>query len=260
MKRKMYTNSHDVELLKEIDHDGDQFTAEEHAEVIEKEFSKTIFKTRDNLIRHHLIDVLEPRLSFLVNFIKENNYHNILSLGAGPCVNEYFLKMALPENTKVVACDFDAFFIKKAQEFFINEAGGGIIPVQFNFFQDSVQSLKNDLNLDFDLATFFASAYVMDDKEFITLFGDLKEIGVKKIIDFHAGYIDYKKFIRYCLTPLTKKPLLRRLFRKPLRTYQGKFHGYARSRSEIKNLYNKSGWNIDRELSMSGHKYIAVLS
>jgi hypothetical protein len=129
MKRKIYTRSHNVELLKEIDHNGGRFTAEEHAEVIEKEFSKTIFKTRENLIREYSINVLEPRLSFLVNFIKENKYHNILSLGAGPCVNEYFLKRALSENAKVVACDFDAFFIQKAQEFFMNEAGGGIIPV-----------------------------------------------------------------------------------------------------------------------------------
>jgi len=130
MKRKIYTCSHDVELLKEIDHDGGRFTAEEHTQVIEKEFSKTIFKTRENLIREYSAGIFDPRLRFLVEFIKENKYSKILSLGAGACVNEYFLKMALSEDTKVVACDFDAFFIQKAKEFFSDEyigtAGGGV--------------------------------------------------------------------------------------------------------------------------------------
>jgi hypothetical protein len=100
----------------------------------------------------------------------------------------------------------------------------------------------------------------MNDKEFVRLFKQLKEAGVKKIIDFHAGYIDWKQFIRYYLTPLTNNPLLRRIFRKPIRKYQGKFHGYSRSRSEIRNLYKKSGWNIDKELFIAGTKYVAVLS
>ena len=75
-------------------------------------------------------------------------------------------------------------------------------------------------------------AYVMD-KEF----GELKEAGVKKIIDFDSSFIDWKKIIRYYLTPLTKNPLLRKVFCKPIRSYQGKFHGYSRSRSEKRNLY-----------------------
>ena len=261
----MYTYSHDVELLKEIDHDGGRFTAEEHEQVIEKEFGKTIFKTRENLIREYSASSFEPRLRFLLEFIKENKYSNILSLGAGTCVIEYFLKMALSEDTKVVACDFDSFVIQKANEFFSDESigttvGRGIIPVQFDFFNDSINDLKRLLQFDFDLATFFSSAYVMDDKEFVCLFKQLKGAGVKNIIDFHAGYIDWKQFINYCLTPLTKNPLLRRFFCKPIRTYQGKFHGYSRSRSEIRNLYKKSGWNIDKELSIGSTKYVAVLS
>jgi hypothetical protein len=125
LKRKLYTYSHDVELLKSFDNDGGRFTAEELEQVVKKEQSKTVFKTRENLIRHYSKSILEPRFSFLVDFIKESDFHNILSLGAGPCVNEYFLKMALPEKTNVVACDFDSFYIQKAQEFFYKGAGGG---------------------------------------------------------------------------------------------------------------------------------------
>lgn len=129
MKRKLYTYSHDDELLKEIDSDGGRFTAEEHAYAVEKELGQTKFKTRENLIHKYLADNLDPRLRFLMEFIEGNKYSNILSLGAGSCVNEYFLKMVLPGDTKVVACDFDDFFIHKAKEFFSDESigqhGGG---------------------------------------------------------------------------------------------------------------------------------------
>ena len=40
MKRKMYTLSHDIELLKQIDNDGNRFTSEEHSYLEEKEFGK----------------------------------------------------------------------------------------------------------------------------------------------------------------------------------------------------------------------------
>jgi hypothetical protein len=129
MKRKIYTYSHEIELLKEIDHDGGRFTAEEHAQVTKKEFDQSIFKIREKLICEYSAVSFDPRLRFLVEFIKENKYSSILSLGAGSCINEYFLKMALSKDTKVVACDFDAFLIQKAKEFFsdgsIGLAGGG---------------------------------------------------------------------------------------------------------------------------------------
>lgn len=35
MKRKIHTLSHKIDLLKEVDNDGEQFTAEEHTYIIE---------------------------------------------------------------------------------------------------------------------------------------------------------------------------------------------------------------------------------
>ena len=181
MKKKLYTYSHNLELLKKIGANSDRFTSEEHAYVVEEEFSDTVFRTRNSLIRNYSDDFLDPKLSFVANFIKENDFKNILSLGSGPCVNEYFLKKALPENRKVIACDFDAFFIKKAKEFFSDESNCdksrlGIIPVKFDFFSDSIEDLKKQLQLNFDVAIFFSSAYVMNDKEFICLFKELKNV------------------------------------------------------------------------------------
>jgi len=94
----------------------------------------------------------------------------------------------LPEDSKVVATDFNSFFIKKAKLHFPS-----IIPVEFDFFKDDLSDLQKKLKLDFDLAVFFGSAYVMDDPDFIRHFSKLKEIGVKRIIDFHGGVHFTKK-------------------------------------------------------------------
>jgi len=256
MKRKMYTLSHDIELLKQIDNDGNRFTSEEHSYLEEKEFGKTLFESRRNLIREESAACFEPRIRFLIEFIKENNYSNILSMGAGSCINEYFIKMALPDDTTLVVCDFDSFYIKKAKDFFADSVG--LIPKQFDFFNDDIHKFIGDLKLDFDLATFFSSSYVMDDEEFQNIFSGLKETGIKNIIDFHGGFIDWKQYIRYCLAPLTNNTLLRSIFGKPQKTFQGKFHGYARSKSELRNLYSKSGWEIDRQFLIGQNKTVAV--
>lgn len=261
MKRKIYTLSHDVNLLKEIDNDGSQFTAEEHSYAIEKEFSETVYKTKESLLRYYLPLYLpkSDTLGFLIDSIKENGYKNILFLGAGQCVLEYLLKMSLPEDSRVVACDFSPFTVKKAKEFFTE-----ITIEQFDFFKDDFASLQSKLNIRFDLVVLIASAYVMDDKDFIKLFGDLKKEGVKKVIDFHSGYIDSKSVIYHYLSPFTSSQLVRKIFRKPpLGTadgYRGKFHGYSRNRGELRRLYKKSGFEIEKELSVSGYKYVAILS
>lgn len=260
MKRKLYTLSHDVGVLKEVDNNGGQFTAEEHAYAIEKEFGETVFKTKENLLRNFLPGNLLKlgALGFLIDSIKKNEYRNILSLGAGQCVLEYLLKMSLPEESKVVACDFDSFFIEKAKEFFPE-----IIAKRFDFFKDEISSLQSEFNMGFDLAVFFGSAYVMDDKEFIKLFSDLKNIGVKEIIDFHAGYMDWKGVISNYLHPLSRNPAVRRILHKPpiaVEGYRGKFHGYSRNRSELIKLYKSSGLELRGETSVAGsYKYVAIL-
>lgn len=241
MKHKIYTFGHDVNLLKSVDNNGERFTAEEHSSIIKKEFNDTVFKTKENLFRHYLPLCL-PKLGvlgFVVELIKQNEYTNILSLGAGPCVMEYLLKMSLPEGSKVVACDFDTFFVEKAKIFFPE-----IIVERFDFFKDDIISLQTKLNIKFDLVVFFDSAYVMDDPEFIKMFSDLKKAGVKKVIDSYAGYMDWKDVLKGYLRPFTRSSVLRRIFRRPPIGYQGKFHGYSRDRRELRQLYKSSGLQL----------------
>jgi hypothetical protein len=259
MKRKIYTLSHNVDILKEIDNNGGQFTAEEHALAIKNELGETLYKTRENLLRHYLpvyLPVLS-NLGFLIDSIQENGYRNILSLGSGPSVLEYILKMVLPEESKLIACDFDSFVVEKVRGFFPE-----LIVEKFDFFKDDIKTLQSGLNIEIDLVVFFASAYVMDDTEFIKLFCDLKKIGVKQIIDFHAGYMGSLDVMMNYLKPLTTNSTVRKFFYKPLITVQGcrgKFHGYSRNRSELRKLYKNSGLSLQREISVSNFKYVAIL-
>jgi len=69
-----------------------------------------------------------------------------------------------------------------------------------------------------------------------------------------------KMFIYYLLNPMLKNPLIRRILRRSaLPEYRGKFHGFSRSRGELRRLYRKSGLRIIREQASCGFKYIATL-
>jgi len=263
MKRKIYTRSHNINLLKEIDNNGNQFSAKEHAYFIEKEFGNTVFRTKEALLRDYLSgnSLKLGALGFLIERITNNGYRNILSLGSGQCVLEYLLKLSLPEESEIIATDFDTYFIEKAKSFFPE-----ITSVTFDFFKDDIISLQNNLNVKFDIAVFFGSAYVMDDPYFIKLFADLKKIGVKEIVDFHAGYMDLKdvivNVIVSLLRPFARNSAIRRVFHKcPVDKYKyiGKFHGYSRNRAELRKLYRKAGFKLYKELSVPNYKYVAIL-
>ena len=214
------------------------------------------FKSKDLLIRWYLSENERklPALEFLTEYIKTKHFTNILSLGAGTCVLEYLLKSALPAEFKVVATDFNSFFIEKARLLLPD-----ILPVEFDFFKDHISDLEALLETRFDIAVFFGSAYVMDDPQFINLFRGLKDAGVKWIIDFHAGYMDLREVLHSAISLVTQSSALRRMFGKlPLNL--GKFHGYARSRGELRRLYREAGVSVLQEKSIGCYKYVAILA
>lgn len=258
MKIKLYTRSHNLELLKQVDNNGQQFTAQEHAYVIEKEFSD-IFNSKESLLHWYLSR--NPgklnALAFLIRYVNENKFTYILSLGAGYCVLEYLLSLAMPTQKRVIAADFDAYMIEKVKLLFPN-----IIPVVCDFFSDDLSALLNTAEGPIDIAVFFGSSYVMDDEVFINTFCKLRWGGVKRIVDFHGGYQNMRTLINnFFVLPLKESAILRRLFGKPLvnKGYIGKFHGYGRTRSELRKLYLKSGFTINKEISVSPYKYVAIL-
>lgn len=139
MKIKLYTKSHNLELLKQVDNTGRQFTAKEHAYIMEKEFS-CIFDSKELLLHWYLSRNPEKlnALGFIISYINKNKFTSVLSLGAGCCVIEHLLASAMPKCGKVVAADFDAYMVEKARLIFPN-----IIPVVFDFFKDDVSVLLN---------------------------------------------------------------------------------------------------------------------
>lgn len=112
MKRKLFTISHNLELLKQIGHQESLFTAEEHAYVIEREFSDK-FESRESVLRWYLSENAAKlsALGFLIHYVYRKGFKNIISLGAGASVLESLLKDALPDDAIVVATDFDTYFV-----------------------------------------------------------------------------------------------------------------------------------------------------
>jgi hypothetical protein len=259
MKYKMYTKSHSERLLQEIGNENGIFTASEHAYIIEREFGNH-FESRELLLRHYLSTNAEKlsALAFLIKYANDKRFVNIISLGAGACVLEHLLKYALPEGSTIVATDFDPFFIEKARLLFPS-----IIAEEFDFFRDDLVELRNRLKIDFDLAIFLNSSYVMDNVQFVKLFHGLARIGVKQIVDFQGGFVTYVDALKAILVrrALDIDSRVGKLLKKVGVSeggYRGKFHGYARTRGELRSLYRKAGLNVVKEIRIGPWKYIAI--
>ncbi len=130
--------SHNADLLRSIDNGGGQFTAEEHAYVTEQE-SAASFVSQRELVKQYLTDNHGnlAALDFAMAVASDNGATRLLSLGAGQCVLEWLLQMALPETGFVVATDFDPYFVRKADELFPE-----LRTTTFDFFNDEVQRAR----------------------------------------------------------------------------------------------------------------------
>ncbi len=221
---------------------GRQSTAEEHAYTVEQEFAAQ-FTSQQVLVQHYLNDNKNKlgNLGFVIKVAHDHQATRILSLGAGQCVLEWFLQMAIADPGFVFATDFDAYFVRKASELFPE-----LKTSTFDFARDNVEEFVAQCEVPLDLAVFFGSAYVMDDATFINIFAPLREAGIPRIIDFHADATTLRRMcINATLGYLASKPAVRRLAHKP--AYRGKFHGYERNIRAIRKLYAAADWQISEE-------------
>jgi len=262
LKTKLFTKSHDQSILEKIDKEGGQFTAQEHAFAIQQEFGR-IFVDRTTLVREYLSQNYEKlgALGFLIEIINQYSYKWIISLGAGHCVLEYILSWAIPLNGKVVAADFDTFMVEKSQELFPE-----IITIEYDFFNHDPQRLIDSIGFVPEIAIFFGSAYVMDDDCFIKQLKGLKQVGIDMIIDFHAGCISVNQMFRQIIKERIRSILGEKKINKALRiirpavsTYKGKFHGWGRTKGELRRLYSQSGWVTISEQKVGQYEYVAIL-
>lgn len=252
MKFKLYTKFPDERLVRKLDLDPNKRVTDKVSAYLTKKKFANEFASKESLLKWYESRNAEklPAVEFVTNYIRKKAFKNIISFGAGECVLEYLLKDKLSKDVKIVATDYNQFFIKKAQLHFPS-----IISVQFDFLKDGLLDLQKKLKINFDLAIFFSSLYVMDYQEFVCLSKKLMEAGVKEIIDFHAGYIPYRKIPRIILREFYE------YFNTKLRTnarFRGKFHGFGRTRYELRKLYRKAGIKLIKETKIGSYKYVAI--
>ena len=257
MKIKLYTQNHDLEFLGNIENNDEIFSAKAHAYMTEKQFGPK-FDSPQKLINGYLNldhNKLEA-LSFLIDYIKLNNIKNMISFGAGECVLEHILSgICSPPEFKIIATDFDEFFIEKAKEFFPN-----ISPFKFDFFTDNLIDFCKDKMTNIDLGISFNSLYVMDDFQFIDFLKQCHALEIKKIIYFSSATLSLSAIIKHLIFQNNN---IRKLFNKKLINHKnkGKFHGYARSKSQLKKIFKKGGYSILKNTSLHrSYKNVYILN
>jgi hypothetical protein len=253
LKRKVFTAAHRADLLEEMSRTDGPFSAEEHARLFKTEHVE-VFSSRESLLAWYgsQDSVKFPAVDFVADFMARRSLNSVLSLGAGPCVLEYHLLTKLSPGARVIATDFDAFLIEQARRLFPE-----LRSEVFDFFRDDVKSLLKKNDPPVRLAVFFGSSYVMDDAQFVSLFRGLREAGIQDIIDFYPAFLSRNDCLKQLnpLSYLKRFSWIRRLFGKGS---LGKFHGYARSRGELRKLYRMAGFSIAEEQRIANYEYVAV--
>jgi hypothetical protein len=245
MKLKLYSTS-----WAKLGKKDEQLSSDDYAKFCQDNFGK-YFETKESLLDWYLkTDSAKlTALDFLKKHISEKGCHSVISFGAGPCVLEHLLKKKLP-NLKVIATDYNPFYVDNAKRLFPE-----LEVRKYDFFKDDISDLEKE-GVSADLAVFFGSTYVMDDELFIKQLGDLHKIGITEAIDFHAGYLPLRKLPRTLLSQAFRKIS----FKLNLNLMKGKFHGYCRTRGELKRLYKNAGFTRIIETSLGLYEYVAICS
>ena len=225
MKFKIYTETYSEEIRDACNH---RYTSQEYSTLISKQNSDK-YSSKKDILRDFLSKDSRKliALDYLIQHIQKRNYHNILSLGSGTCVIEYLLSCALPKNTNIVATDFNEFCLSKSKIFF-----------------PEIISEK------FDFAFFLGSAYVLDDDEYVDVLRQLQDSGIDGIIDFSPALVPYAKL------PLM---ILGEIKNSITKSFQGKFHGYSRTKNDFRYIYKKTGFQIEKEFQLGPYDYVSVL-
>lgn len=242
MKSKLYTRSFSEKTLLSLGNSHIQMSGEDEAKAFNTDFVNH-FQSKEMLLKWSMSTTDKRLIRWLSYYLRDFGNSNILSLGSGCCVNEYLLKKH-NNNFDITASDFSAFFIEKAKHFFPE-----LNVVQFDFCNESINRFQ-DCN--YDAVVFLGSSFVMDDKKFIKVFRDIREIlNPKVIIDFQGGCVSYYMIMRYIMGNWLRNMKL-------INGVRGKFVGYVRTKDHIKRLYKTSGFVCINELKVSS-KYVTIL-
>ena len=100
------------------------------------------------------------------------------------------------------------------------------------------------------MAVFLGSSYVIGDDRFSAFFRRLGEIGIRYVVDFQSGYLPLAAWARARAARLIRH-------HPPA---DAKFHGFARTRRELRRIYRASGLRIESEVAVGSYRYVAVLT
>jgi len=209
------------------------------------------FKARNYCGAYH-----DEVTTFLIDYIKKNNFKSVISFGAGFCGMEYLIKEALPD-VNIVATEYEECMINAVKPFYKN-----MTCCTFDFFKDDIGDLKDNLGMDFDFAFFSASAYAMNDTQFLQMFRRLNECGIHDVIDNSGGVLYHKRYVRWYMHRLINAAYY--LLNEELK-YEASYipenrpYGYGRTIPELRKFYRKAGYDVIDEPKIGTIKYIGIL-
>lgn len=155
---------------------------------------------------------------------------NLVSLGSGDCVSEYYLSQ---RGFNVIATDNNPECIVSCKENF-HELECHCV----DFVRDLIPIPEPAL------VYFMGSSYVMSDEEFIRCLKYLRYMGVKTIIDCEPC-VECWQLPEYIIGKTINNP--------------NEFHGYVRTRRHYDKIFKLSGWKIVSATKIGVYNFVVTL-
>ena len=233
MEIKLYTKSHNIELLKNNTKNDQPFTSEEISNITLKEYHLLKFKDLYKRVLQHKVDLLE-----IIEFIKKNKIKKIVSIGSNFPIQEYYISKKT--GAEILCYDFDKTIIKYSKIIFKDK-----ISIQFYDMNTSLNNIIKQ-NHDIDCVIFFQTLYIFNSKQYVKYLEEVNNIKIKYIIDY-AAIISLQIIFKTMVSRLIKFPIKKLLFKffpNSDKFYIGKFHGYSKTKSALIKIYNDSNLKI----------------
>ncbi len=253
LRRMEYTSEYSEEV-KKTHNTGCLLTSEEHSQMSEQEWGDA-FHDKDEYVRWYFnylsnskkLDALGVALDFCIN----NKVKNILSLGAGPGVLEYFLSEMI--GVDIVVADYDRYLCEKAKDFFGSEKYKSVI---YDFYKDDLSSILTDNNIDFIIM--FGSSCSMDDDTYSRFLKGCNEMKVPYLLLFEAGVCKNQVYRKRWLS-IAKQICREKLLRQHKVYTPVAIHAWYRSEKILHKIYNNSGYEWTRLPRLKTYSNVYIL-
>ena len=229
-------------------------SAEEHSKMSEVDF-RDYYVNRDSLFQWYFkylsnIDKLDA-LSDAVRLIRKYKIKRVLSLGCGPGVLEYIMAEMLGGEVKLICADYDSFMVEGGNDLL----GDRLEFKKFDFYNDDIKDMIRNHNI--EMIIMFGSACSMDNENYERFLKEVGQTDNKFIISFEAG-VSGMKWVAVKILRVVKYALLY-IKGVPHRTIEAG-HAYFRDITELKKIYKKANWHIEKLSRKRNYKYSYLLT